>query len=245
MTPDLPAFRIGSTAKALRELADAIETHPIPDSREATKREVQRITHAALNLTRLIAGASRVCVQCGKPIARHRFANGRLETPTSYQRRKYCSLACNGASTRKRHETPRACQQCGAVLKRRANEPWARYVARKYCDRVCAGAAKSRTAREERQANPPKPRARPKPKPKPAAAPERIERPQAAAPRPLPDPRPKPIEAGVRMVTLGTPCPKHPGEYIGFYGCPACRAAEAWRAGERAVTLRPSLEGGR
>lgn len=74
---------------------------------------------------------------------------------------------------------------------------------------------------------------------------ERPEPPSTAPPTRLPDPRPKRIEAGARMVTLGTPCPKHPGEHIGVFGCPACRAAEAWRAGERRVTARPSIEGGR
>lgn len=245
MTPDLPALRIGSSARALRDLADALEEHPIPESRAATRREVERITMAALDLTRLIAGIGKSCLHCGKPIERRRFASGNLETPASYKRRKYCGHACHGAHRRVASETTGACQQCGKTLKRKENEPWARFAKRRYCGRLCVGAAKSQAARERRWANPPKPRVRPKPKPKPAAAPERIERPQAAPRMPLPDPRPKAIEAGARMVTLGVPCPKHPGEHIGVFGCPACRAAEAWRAGERRVTARPSVEGGR
>lgn len=33
----------------------------------------------------------------------------------------------------------------------------------------------------------------------------------------------------IRLQPLGEPCPNHPGEAIGAYGCPACRAGENWR----------------
>jgi hypothetical protein len=33
----------------------------------------------------------------------------------------------------------------------------------------------------------------------------------------------------LRLAAIGDECPRHPGETIGAYGCPACRAGENWR----------------
>lgn len=48
------------------------------------------------------------CACCGKPMIRKRFNGGRLEVPSAFKLRKYCSLAC--ANT-KRQETRQKRQQ--------------------------------------------------------------------------------------------------------------------------------------
>lgn len=181
-------------------------------------------------------GGEKACHACGKPLTRKRYPNGTLETPHHYNRRKYCNPTCHTNHRRTASRAKHECEHCGAPLKRRDNENWARYVTRRFCDKRCHGAARSLAAREN--PTPRKPRVRPR-----TPAWQRAARP--TEPRNLPDPRPKPTEATARMVTLGKPCPRHPGEKVGWYGCPACNAGAAWRAGERSVTARPSIEGGR
>ena len=67
------------------------------------------------------------------------------------------------------------------------------------------------------------------PAPPPAEA---LDEPAAAAPRfAWRPPRHEPI----RLEPIGEPCPHHPGEAIGTYGCPACNAGARWRARARAA----------
>ena len=40
--------------------------------------------------------------------------------------------------------------------------------------------------------------------------------------------QPPPRHEPIRLQPLGEPCPNHPGEVIGTYGCPACNAGKRW-----------------
>lgn len=81
------------------------------------------------------------CAHCKGPVFRVRRANGRLEPPTAYAKRRYCSPACYA---RKRTATTpsRECRHCGSTLTRKRwptgqLEPTRKFRARRWCDLKC------------------------------------------------------------------------------------------------------------
>lgn len=48
-----------------------------------------------------------------------------------------------------------------------------------------------------------------------------------------------------RVQPLGEPCPIHPSNTIGAFGCPACNAGQRWATRQRQTVVRPHHEGGR
>src|SRR5690606_34922728 len=65
--------------------------------------------------------------------------------------------------------------------------------------------------------DPPPPEPEPEPAPKAQAAPHRGTREPSARHDPI------------RLAAIGDECPRHPGEVIGAFGCPACNAGRRWR----------------
>lgn len=238
-----PRLRIGVATAALRGLADALEEVAIPESRVATRREVESIVAEAIAVTRLLRGAPRACATCGNPIVRKRYDDGHLESPADYARRQYCDRTCKGVAIRTiKTDAARACKVCRAPIERHPGEPWSKYQRRSTCGGdSCIRAARAMWTGPRKSPNR-KPRDHAKPAP---SAPPPQASPARARPAALPDPRPATHASATRIRTLGEPCPKHPTNTVGHYGCPACNASRNWRRGERRITARPSPEGGR
>jgi len=137
----------------------------------------------------------------------------------------------------------RTCTVCGEEFTRNAGERLNNFRRRRTCGRgECmresisrnrAGKAVTRRAQEAKA-----------PAKKPAkAAPVKAPRPPqpATAPRkpapPIPVPQAEPTQRWqppqrhepIRLQPVGEPCPEHPGEVIGVFGCPACVAGRKWR----------------
>lgn len=146
---------------------------------------------------------------------------------------------------------PKKCLVCGSTFRRRDGECTTNFRARRTCSPACtrevrrASVLKATRAMQrqaaERRAQKAKAKA---PAKKPAkAAPVKAPRPPqpATAPRkpapPIPVPQAEPTQRWqppqrhepIRLQPLGEPCPDHPGEVIGVFGCPACNAGRKWR----------------
>lgn len=82
-----------------------------------------------------------ICQRCGKEFLPRRYADGRLEAPSKYLRRKYCSTECAKKAIRVDVE-PRYCELCGAEIERREyqgdRESTSTYKRRKFCSQACA-----------------------------------------------------------------------------------------------------------
>lgn len=238
------SLRISVASTALRDLATTLEEVGVPDAQVDTRQQVEQVIADVIDITRLLRGAPRTCDACGKPIIRKRYDDGHLESPNDYARRRFCDLTCKGVGTRT-HKTvaARTCRVCNAPIERHAGEPWSKYVRRSTCGSpACVRTARGDGPRKTHHApTPPKGLRHPQTHANAAQTPTRPRAPFTG----FPDPRPTTSTGAVRMRALGKPCPKHPTNTIGIYGCPACRAHERWRQGERNVTTKPSAEGGR
>ncbi len=263
------SLRINVATNALRALATTLEEVGVPEAQVDTRQQVEQVIADVIDITRLLRGAPRTCDACGAPITRKRYDDGHLESPADFARRRFCDLTCKGVGTRT-HKTvaARTCRVCRAPIERHAGEPWSKYVRRSTCGSpACVGAARGDGPRKTPRETPLKGLRHPQTPPKTPQTPAQPRTPKAlrvpkrtqtppqtpAPPQPparapfagFPDPRPATGDGAVRMRALGKPCPKHPTNTIGIYGCPACRAHERWRQGERNVTAKPSAEGGR
>lgn len=238
------SLRINVATNALRDLAEALEEVGVPETQADTRQQVNQVIADVIDITRLLRGAPRTCDACGKPIIRKRYDDGHLESPNDYARRRFCNIQCKGVGTRKQKATlTRACRVCNAPIERHAGEPWSKYVRRSTCGSpACVRTARGDGPRKTPHApTPPKGLRHPQTHANAAQTPTRPRAPFTG----FPDPRPATGDGAVRMRALGEPCPKHPTNTIGIYGCPACRAHERWRQGERNVTTKPSAAGGR
>lgn len=166
------------------------------------------------------------CIVCGAPIIMRPN-----ERPSTYKKRTCCSRTCAGKRNRK---TPQAlptrhCEHCGGALVRRASERPNKFLLRKYCDRACSEAS--------RAASPTRTRGR-KRNDRGITFSKNDHKPLdvTAIGKPREYPRVKP---------LGEPCPTHPGNTIGAFGCPACNAGQRWATRQRQTKIRPHHEGGR
>lgn len=105
---------------------------------------------------------TRYCAECGKPMTRKRFADGKMESVVTFMKRKYCCIECLcRANNKKPHrrdyseqirpDPEKHCEYCGRLMHRqRMNgsgrlEDMAAFMRRKYCSRVCMRKAFVRT----------------------------------------------------------------------------------------------------
>lgn len=184
-----------------------------------------------------------VCESCGEAIVRPEY-----QTVSRWLQRRFCSRRCanlantHADSAAKMARLPdRTCDHCGKVLVRHG-EPgaWREnlkvFAARRYCNYPCFSAARPRKATPTQAPRPvvvaPKPPARRKFDLFSISG-------AGAAVEPWSPPPPK-VPVAV-MVPDGEVerCELH-GDVLGYYGCPACNAAEKWRARDRVV--RPGGE---
>ncbi|HEX6938311.1 MAG TPA: hypothetical protein VF158_02790 [Longimicrobiales bacterium] len=147
----------------------------------------------------------------------------------------------------------RTCAVCGEEFTRNAGERLNNFRRRRTCGRSeCMResisrnrAGKAATRRPVAPEQPAEPAEASVEAEAPAAQleePEPAVEPDPTPPEPEPEPAPQAEAAPhrfawepparhepIRLQPLGEPCPNHPGETIGAYGCPACRAGENWR----------------
>ncbi len=195
-------------------------------------------------LTPLLVGAP--CEGCRDPLVQ-----GESEPTSAFLRRRYCSPGC--ANRRRGRERSaeameavpeRRCAGCNEALVRRG-EPGAwteklnRFLKRRYCDTACMYGHRESV----RRAASPASSSRPRPSPRPASpTPRRKLNSFSISTAPaVPWSPPAPPEPPAVMVPDGDVrrCELH-GDVIGVYGCPACNAAERWRARDRVI--RPGGE---
>jgi len=234
-----------ASAAALRTLADRLEGGAMGSSGPELQERLAGIVRAVVDVTAELVRGSRHCPVCGEELVRKPH-----ETPRTFAKRRACDQRCAGVMRQRtiaakvqaaaRVAASKLCVQCGRPFDRRTGHDGYQtpreFAAQRFCCRSCS------TAWRHAHPAPRKPR-----EPRPVGSP----RPSVAAaasapvaPRPLPDPRPARPEALSRVRTLGTPCPEHPGEMAGVYGCPACNASAKRREAERARPWTP-LMGGR
>jgi|GEM_PF-1923206 len=186
------------------DLAQLEATTAEPDPQPAPPRQPHRSARADT--------PPKACVVCGDT-----FERRDTESAADYDRRKTCGKA--------------ACRR-EAISRATTGK---KKTSRRPAQAQVTAPAGPKTPAEP----PPAPAAEaPAPDPAPPRAPgaETAAEPQPPAPQAAPpaEPRrlnwrpPEPHEP-IRLQPLGEPCPNHPGEAIGAYGCPACRAGENWR----------------
>lgn len=208
-----------------------------------------RRAQSELEMSRLPA---RHCERCGVLLVRRGEAGAWTEALKDFKERRFCGVDCSravghGATSRRRAQSelamsalePRQCDGCGEVLVRRG-EPgaWAEklnhFKKRRYCSRDCMRAHRGSSAL---------PASRPKPTPRlSTAAPRRKLDVFSVVTAPsVPWSPPAPSAPPAVMVPDGdvNRCLLH-GDVLGVYGCPACNAAERWRARDRVI--RPGGE---
>lgn len=168
------------------------------------------------------------CAGCGKP-----FPPRHDESKTRYATRKHCSRECITTARLKNHEG-RTCPHCGKPLVMQPGEKPYRFKARKYCNSECFYASR---------ANHPTNQYTRRPKAGMRSDREVAFSVKALMPVDISDlgkPREYP-----RVQPLGEPCPIHPSNTIGAFGCPACNAGGRWAKRQRETVFRPHHEGGR
>ncbi|HEX7038912.1 MAG TPA: hypothetical protein VF202_02240 [Trueperaceae bacterium] len=141
----------------------------------------------------------------------------------------------------------RTCTVCGAEFTRNAGERLNNFRRRRTCGRSeCMREAISRNRAGKSVTR--------RPAPEPAEEPAEPEAPaaQLEEPEPTVGPDPTPAESEpqpapqaeaaphrftwepparhepIRLAAIGDECPRHPGEVIGTFGCPACNAGKRW-----------------
>lgn len=157
--------------------------------------------------------SNRACPACSKPLVRKPN-----ESKRAYFARQYCDRTCltiarRAASFAKTANLLKHCRTCNAKLERREDETAQHYESRVYCDATCA----KRNVIPRRRHS------------------------QFTVSTPTLDLSDLATERHetIRMRVLGEPCPVHPGEKIGFYGCCACNASAKWRAQQHELKGRP------
>lgn len=170
---------------------------------------------------------TRTCIVCGTT-----FTMRDNEKPSIFQKRTCCSRKCAGKRNRKPPQAlpTRHCEHCGSALARRASERPNKFLLRKYCDRACSEAS--------RAYNPTRTRGTRKRNDRGITFSKNDHAPMSIAD--LGKPREYP-----RVQPLGEPCPVHPSNTIGAFGCPACNAGQRWATRQRQTVMRPHHEGGR
>lgn len=193
----------------------------------------------------------KTCPVCGEV-----FERRAAETTTAFKKRATCGKqACRhawisarlaGVDANATH-VPRAplrtCRACGQEFERRPGERLGDYNRRATCLRPeCVKALYAEGGRRggaaKRKAASPAPSTPQPTTPRPPVPPPPPREPRVPEP-PIPTPPPA-IEAEepwqppqrhepVRVQPVGEPCPEHPGEVIGVFGCPACNAGKRWR----------------
>jgi len=136
----------------------------------------------------------------------------------------------------------RTCAVCGEEFTRNAGERLNNFRRRRTCGRgECVRESISRNRAGKAVTR--RPTSEPAEASVEAEAPTaQLEEPDPTPEEPEPEPAPKAEPAPhrftwkpperhepIRLQPLGEPCPDHPGEAIGAFGCPACRAGENWR----------------
>lgn len=175
--------------------------------------------------------APRSCKTCGKQIPM-----GKLEGPTKYSTRNYCSRACVTAR-------PRGAKQPRTKAPRKS-KPKPTHVVDDVPPATSVLPVAPVKPKSPKVVQPPiAPSAYESERGPDGRVPVLVARSSQPAVVSFEPPR----EAGSeRMQVLGEPCPVHPSERLSIYGkCPACVAGGKWAAERRAVTMRPSPEGGR
>ena len=168
------------------------------------------------------------CGGCGQT-----FPPSPAESRARYAARKHCSRECITTARLKNHET-RPCAHCNTPLTIRAGEKPYQFKNRKYCDRDCFYASRAENPTNQYTT---RPRAR-----------QRSDRDvhfsrDSLMPTNVSDLGKR--REYPRVQPLGDPCPTHPGNTIGAFGCPACNAGRRWADRQRQTVIRPHHEGGR
>lgn len=171
------------------------------------------------------------CEGCGQP-----FPPRHDESRARYAARQHCSRDCITTARLKNH-TARTCAHCDKPLTIRDGEKPYQFKNRKYCDRACFYASRADNPTNQWTTGDRRPRAR-----------QRSDRDVHFSRASL---MPADVtQLGKRreyppVKPLGEPCPVHPSNTIGAFGCPACNAGQRWATRQRQTKIRPHHEGGR
>lgn len=184
--------------------------------------------------------APKPCEACGTTMRKKPD-----ETPKVFRGRRFCSRKC-AATLKKRTgnrtkvariyepDPTRVCPACNKPLVRRPTELAHDYNRRTFCDRDCFHASREGVTSNQWTR-----------RPKAAQRSDRDVQFSRAALMPTSIEELGQKREYPRVQPLGEPCPVHPGNTIGAFGCPACNAGQRWADRQRQTVIRPHHEGGR